>query len=133
MASRHMVCKKSRLDAYAARYDAMPFHLGFNDCFLFCLRWADLLHGENIRASYQYHTKHGATKIIRDAKCNKAPDLFDLHFNQTESPVIGDLVEFSTPHVLGGCAVYAGEGISYTILIGGGLGLVKGYSKAWAV
>lgn len=133
MAGGHILSKASRLDNYISRYEGVPFHLGFNDCFLLCVRWADLLRGENVRSRYEYNSKASALKIINEAGFSVASDFFNVHYKKTNNPEIGDIVKFKTPHALGGCGIYTGNGLSYTILIGGGVGLVDRWSDAWVL
>ncbi len=132
MACRFMVREKPRLESYIARYSAMPFVWGYNDCFVFCLRWMDLQRGENNRSLYEYTSQREAAKILVRHRAKVAPDLFDLHYKRTTKPKIGDLIEYKTDDVLGGCAIYAGNNIGYTINNLGKLDTVTGFRRIWA-
>ena len=134
MAERHMVSEKQRLDEYAKRYSGQPFVWGYNDCFLFCLRWADMMRGENVRAEYDYRSKSTALRILKQCGRKTAPELFNDHYLlRAGNTEIGDLVEYVTPDLLGGCGIYAGNDLIYTINHKFGVGLQRGVVKSWAV
>lgn len=126
-----MVPEKPRLEAYCARYNGLPFVWGYHDCFLFCLRWMDLQRGENVRKQYEYSTELEALKILARHRAKLAPDLFDKHYKRTSKPKIGDLIEYKTEHRLGGCAIYGGNGIGYTVNNSGQVDTVRGFKRAW--
>lgn len=108
MASGIMVSEK--LLNYAERYRGMPYALGHNDCFLFCLRWA----GNRLRSEYNYHGIKGALATLEKHSVDRSYLLFDRHFSRTNKPKTGDLCGWDEG-ALGGCGIVLDDGVYLSI------------------
>jgi hypothetical protein len=103
------------LITYNARHAGMRYSLGHHDCFLYAVRWADLMRSERVRDLYRYQGNHGAKRVLIDAGVAKAGELLERHYARTSDPYPGDLVAWAQGDRLGSCGIYAGDGMSYTV------------------
>lgn len=128
---RRLIFKK-HLNHYLARYKKQPYRLGHHDCFLFCLRWADLQNSTNLKTLYNYNGTNGAADILKDRGVTNAFDFFDRHFIRTSNPKEGDLVGWSEG-IHGGCGIVTSDQFA-TVQSSGGYSLTdEKYYIAWSL
>ena len=103
------------LMTYNARHAGITYALGHHDCFLYAVRWADIVRSERVRDLYRYSGSAGAARALVSAGVRVAHEKFDQHYDRTDAPYPGDIVAWTEGDKMGACGIYAGNGISYTV------------------
>ena len=89
------------LDRYLASNRGKSFEWGVTDCFTFCIKWADLITGNDVMSQYRYSSVQEGIDIIKKAGFSYSWEVFDLHYARTEKPVVGDLVAIDSESING--------------------------------
>lgn len=108
-----------KLINYCTKHQGTPYSLGHNDCFLFALRWADLMRGERVRDQYQYIGHAGALRTLKRGGAFECWQFLDRHYQRSDDHV-GALVAWQGDH-LGCCGVSLGGGEYATITVDNGM------------
>lgn len=123
---------KPTLVNYLKRYSGVPYQYGYHDCFVFCLRWADLNNNTNLKDLYAYKNKPEGMDLIKLHNKNNIFDLFDNHFNRTDAPKVGDLVAWGE-NQYGACGIMSENNYSTVSVLGGVSESSDAIFRAWSI